>query len=57
MTEEELELLFDLKNRYWHEFSKLVNRTLSDAPAHLRIDLADMLQESSSVYGRDTIAL
>lgn len=54
MTEEELELLFELKDQYWLKFSELVNETLSRAPQQLRGQLLDMLGESSSVYGRKT---
>jgi len=54
MTEEEIEQLYELKNQYWLEFSKLVNQTLDKAPVHLRGYLLDMLGESSSVYGRKT---
>lgn len=53
MTEGDADLLFDVKSQYWHDFSELVNRTLKKVPTHLRDDLMDMLQESSSVYGCD----
>jgi hypothetical protein len=56
MTSDELDTLYELKDQYWMEFSKLVNETLRKVPAHLRDHLAMMLQESSSVYGRDTSA-
>lgn len=52
MTEEELDLLYDLKNEYWHKFSDLVNETLNKAPKKLQGELKMMLQEASSVYGR-----
>jgi hypothetical protein len=45
------DLLFELKNEYWIEFSKLIAQTLKKAPAHLHDELLMMLQESSSVYG------
>jgi hypothetical protein len=53
ITEDEDDLLHDLKDRYWKDFSKLVSAYLSAAPEHLRDNLAMMMQESSSVYGAD----
>ena len=53
MTEEEGDLLYNLKNQYWRDFSELVNSTLLLVPPHLTDSLEEMLQESSSVYGRD----
>jgi hypothetical protein len=53
MTEEELDLLTEVKDAYWLEFSSLVERTLARVPVSLRPHL-EMLQESSSVYGRRT---
>lgn len=55
MTEEEGDLLHNIKNQYWHDFSELVNSTLLLVPPHLRDSLEEMLQESSSVYGRDDV--
>lgn len=55
MTEAEGDLLHDIKNQYWHDFSELVSSTLLLAPPHLRDSLEEMLQESSSVYGRNHV--
>ena len=55
MTEAEGDLLHDIKNQYWHDFSELVSSTLLLAPSHLRDSLEEMLQESSSVYGRNDV--
>ena len=55
MTEEEGDLLHNIKNQYWYDFSELVNSTLLLVPLHLRDSLEEMLQESSSVYGRDDV--
>ena len=55
MTEEEGDLLHNITNQYWHDFSELVNSTLLLAPPHLRDLLEEKLQESSSVYGRDDV--
>ena len=55
MTEAEGDLLHDIKNQYWRDFSELVSSTLLLAPSHLRDLLEEMLQESSSVYGRDDL--
>lgn len=55
MTEEEGDLLHNIKNQYWYDFSELVNSTLLLVPPHLRDSLEEMLQESSSVYGRDDV--
>lgn len=55
MTESEGDLLYDLANQYWRDFSELVNSTLLLAPPHLRDFLEENLQEKSSVYGRDDI--
>ena len=57
MTEEAADLLHEIKNRYYRNFSILVNETLREAPEHLRSVLEVMLQESSSVYIRDGYAL
>jgi len=55
MTEEEGDLLHNLSNQYWCDFSELVNLTLLSVPAHLRDLLEEKLQESSSVYGRNDV--
>jgi hypothetical protein len=55
MTEEEGDLLHNIKNQYWHDFSELVNSTLLLAPSHLHDSLEEMLQELSSVYGRNDL--
>lgn len=55
MTEEERDLLHNISNQYWYDFSELVNSTLLLVPAHLRDSLEEKLQESSSVYGRDDV--
>ena len=55
MTEEEGDLLYNISNQYWYDFSELVNSTLLLVPIHLRHLLEEKLQESSSVYGRDDI--
>ena len=54
MTEDQLDLLLETKNQYWLDFSKLVNHTLTKVPVELREYLKEMLQETSSVYGRKT---
>ena len=55
MTEAEGDLLHDIKNQYWRDFSELVSSTLLLVPTHLRDSLEEMLQESSSVYGRSDV--
>jgi len=55
MTEEEGDLLHNLSNQYWYDFSELVNSTLLLVPPHLRDLLEEKLQEASSVYGRDDV--
>jgi hypothetical protein len=55
MTEDEGDLLHNISNQYWYDFSELVNSTLLLAPLHLRDLLEEKLQESSSVYGRDDV--
>ena len=51
-TEDEAELLHHRVNKYWEDFSALVNTTLEQVPEDLRAELAMRLQEKSSVYGR-----
>ena len=63
MTEEELNYLTDLKNRFWHEFSDLCERYIQEAADRFP-DLSGpryqdfigaavmMLGESTSIYGR-----
>ena len=55
MTEEEGDLLHNISNQYWFDFSELVNSTLLLVPPHLRDLLEERLQEASSVYGRDDV--
>jgi len=55
MTEEEGDLLHNITNQYWHDFTELVNSTLLLVPPHLRASLEEKLHESSSVYGRDDL--
>jgi hypothetical protein len=55
MTEEEGDLLHNVSNQYWYDFSELVNLTLLSVPAHLRNFLEEKMQESSSVYGRNDV--
>ena len=55
MTEDEGDLLYNISNQYWYDFSELVNSTLLLVPEHLRDSLEEKLQESSSVYGRDDV--
>lgn len=50
-TEEEEDLIHEVQDNYWVDFSKLVGSTLSKVPEHLRDDLLMRLQEKSSVYG------
>jgi hypothetical protein len=53
MTEEDLDFLTDLKNRFWHEFSDLCNRYIAEATARgLTMEAEMMLGESTSIYGR-----
>jgi hypothetical protein len=47
------ERLADITNTYWHEFSALVNRTLEKVNPEHHEYLKMMLQDHSSVYGRD----
>jgi hypothetical protein len=55
MTEEELDFLHDLKNRFWREFSDLCNRYITEAAARgLAGEATMMLGESTSIYGRKT---
>lgn len=51
MTEDEADLLHELKEQYWLDFSKLVASYIRKVPEHLSAELAERLQESSSVYG------
>lgn len=55
MTEAEGDLLQEITNQYWRDFSELINSTLLLAPPLLRDLLEEKLQESSSVYGRDDV--
>ena len=55
MTEDEGDLLHNISNQYWYDFSELVNSTLLLVPPHLRDLLEEKLQEASSVYGRDDV--
>jgi hypothetical protein len=53
MTEEEADFLYDLKARFWREFSDLCNRYIAEAEARGLADEATMmLGESTSIYGR-----
>jgi hypothetical protein len=55
MTDEELDFLYDLKERFWREFSDLCNRYIAEAKARGLTDEATMmLGESTSIYGRRT---
>jgi hypothetical protein len=55
MTEEDLDFLTDLKNRFWREFSDLCNRYIAEAATRSLADEATMmLGESTSIYGRKT---
>lgn len=57
MTEDDLDYLTDLKNRFWDEFSDLCNRYIKEVE-HFDPKLVDqatmMLGESTSIYGRRT---
>lgn len=53
LTEEEDDLLYEIKNQYWHDFSKLVGETLNKVPEKLQDELLMMLQDCSSVYGSE----
>ena len=55
MTEAEGDLLQEITNQYWGDFSELINSTLLLAPPLLRDLLEEKLQESSSVYSRDDL--
>ena len=50
MTEEEGDLLFEVKEEYWHAFKTLVRNTLNKVPESLEHELRDMLQDASSVW-------
>jgi hypothetical protein len=57
MTEEDLDFLTDLKNRFWHEFSDLCGRYIEEAERRdpVLVEYAIMmLGESTSIYGRRT---
>lgn len=51
MTEAELDLVYDLKNRFWLEFSQLCYRYLNQVPESIRKDFKMMLGEATSIYG------
>ena len=51
MSEAEGDLLHEVKEAYWLEFSKLVAASLSQVLPVLRPALLAMLQDVSSVYG------
>jgi hypothetical protein len=55
LTEDDLEYLTDLKNRFWHEFSDLCEKYIREVNM-MDPDLLDqaiaMLGESTSIYGR-----
>lgn len=51
MTEEQLDLLYNLKNKYYHAHAKLIAAVIEQAPKELQSNLLDILGESSSVYG------
>ena len=53
ITEEESDILLNLKNKYWTEFSKLIASILQDAPESLHDHLLMDLQDLSSVYGSE----
>ena len=50
-TEKESELLWEVTNQFWHDFSRLCGETVSKVPEHLRDDLLMHMQEHASVYG------
>jgi hypothetical protein len=57
MTDEDLDFLTDLTNRFWHEFSDLCNRYIQEAVdrnPELEAYATMMLGESTSIYGRKT---
>ena len=52
MTEEEGQLIFEVKEEYWVELGKLVTRQLAKVPVHLEANLLMQMQEASSLYSR-----
>lgn len=56
MTEAELELLSDLKDKFWLEFSDLCNRYIAMAPPHLKAHATMVLGDVTSIYGRKLTA-
>jgi hypothetical protein len=55
VTDEDLDFLYDLKARFWREFSDLCNRYIAEAAARgLEDEATMMLGESTSIYGRKT---
>lgn len=57
MTDDDLEFLTELKNKFWHEFSALCNRYIEVVRVYdpELVDHAEMmLGESTSIYGRET---
>jgi hypothetical protein len=58
VTDEDLDFLTDLTNRFWREFSDLCNRYIQEAvnrDPELEAYATMMLGESTSIYGRKTM--
>jgi len=51
MSEEESELLHEMNNEFWENYSKLIGETLSKLPDDLHDDALVIMQDASSVYG------
>lgn len=50
-TDDEFQRLLDLKDEFWHEFSKLCHSFLERVPEDHREHLKLLLGESTSIYG------
>ena len=51
MKARDADLLFEVTEKYWLDFSKLVGETLSKVAPDLRDELLMRIQEKSSYYG------
>ena len=51
MKARDADLLFEVTEKYWLDFSKLVGETLSKVAPDLRDELLMRIQEKSSCYG------
>ena len=53
MTEQEGDLLYEIVEQFWLDFSALCNEAILKVPEHLAPEIEAMLQDKTSVYGRD----